>query len=348
MKKSNGFKLLSRDDFRNQVFERDNHKCVVCGKPGQDAHHIIERRLFITGGYYKENGATVCGDCHILCEQTVISVEEIREYAGITRVCVPDEMYPDHRYDKWGNHILGNGQRTRGPLFFDESVQKILKQGGVLDLFTNRVKYPRTFHLPWSPGIHDDDRVIPSMASFEGEEVIVTEKMDGENTTCYNDWIHARAVDGRSHPSQDRAKALWAEFAHDIPQDWRVNCENVYAKHSVAYDSLRSFLLGFAVWNERNVCLSWDETMEWFELLGITPVPVLYRGIYDEKVIRSLYDENKDWERSEGLVLRVARSFDFGEFHKCVAKYVRSDHVQTNKHWKFGQRIEPNKLKSPA
>lgn len=338
------FKLLSRDDFREGVFKRDGHRCVVCGDPGQDAHHLIERRLFSCGGYYLENGATVCGKCHILCEQTVISVEEMREYAGIKRVCVPEEMYPDHVYDKWGNHILGNGQRTRGPLFFDESVQKILKQGGMLNSFTNRVKYPRTFHLPWSPGIHDDDRVIPSMAAFEGEWVIVTEKMDGENTTLYTDYFHARSVDGRSHPSQDRAKAIHSEFAHDIPHDWRINCENVYAEHSIPYKNLRSFLLGFGVWNERNVCLSWKETKEWFALLGITPVRVIYSGIYDEKLIKSLYDEDKDWSTSEGYVVRVARSFDFGEFHKCVAKYVRKGHVQTNKHWKFGQRVKPNQL----
>lgn len=36
-------KLLSRDDFREGVFLRDNHQCVICKEPGKDAHHIIER-----------------------------------------------------------------------------------------------------------------------------------------------------------------------------------------------------------------------------------------------------------------------------------------------------------------
>lgn len=38
--------LLSRDAFREAVFTRDNHKCVICGKEAQDAHHnhIMERR----------------------------------------------------------------------------------------------------------------------------------------------------------------------------------------------------------------------------------------------------------------------------------------------------------------
>ena len=338
------FKLLTRDAFREGVFERDGHKCVVCGAPAKDAHHIIERKCWDDGGYYMENGASVCESCHLKCEMTLISPEELRELCGIKHICVPDQLYPDHIYDKWGNNILANGQRTIGPLFWDESVQKILRAGRVMDLFTHYVKYPRTHHLPWSPGIHDDDRVIHSMEGFKGKRVIVTEKMDGENTTLYSDHFHARSVDGRSHPSQDRAKAMHALFAHDIPYRWRVNCENVYAKHSIAYDDLPAYLLGFAVWNEWNRCLSWDETLEWFELLGIEPVKVLYDGLYDEAAIKALYDEKEDWEESEGLVMRIAEGFDFADFHKYVAKYVRSRHVQTNKHWKFGQRIEPNKL----
>jgi 5-methylcytosine-specific restriction endonuclease McrA len=33
-------KLLTRDDFRESVFKRDGHKCVICKAPGVDAHHI--------------------------------------------------------------------------------------------------------------------------------------------------------------------------------------------------------------------------------------------------------------------------------------------------------------------
>ena len=48
--------LITRDDFRQSVFERDSHRCVICGEPAKDAHHILERRLFPDGGYYKEFG----------------------------------------------------------------------------------------------------------------------------------------------------------------------------------------------------------------------------------------------------------------------------------------------------
>ena len=42
--------LLTRDEFRNKVFERDRRRCVICGATNfdarLDAHHIIERRLW--------------------------------------------------------------------------------------------------------------------------------------------------------------------------------------------------------------------------------------------------------------------------------------------------------------
>lgn len=60
-------KLLTRDIFRESVFSRDNHKCVICGNPAKDAHHIIERRLFSDGGYYIDNGASLCEEHHIKC-----------------------------------------------------------------------------------------------------------------------------------------------------------------------------------------------------------------------------------------------------------------------------------------
>jgi len=335
--------LLSRDQFRDGVFSRDNHACVFCGKPAMDAHHIMERRLWSDGGYYLANGASVCAEHHIQCEQTIISVEDVRHASGITCIVVPSHLYPDQPYDKWGNPLLSNGQRLRGELFFDESVQKILKEGGVLDLFSDRVKYPRTHHLPWSGNINSDDRIIESLDHFRGKRVIVTQKMDGENTTLYPDYTHARSVDSANHPSRNWVKNFWGSIRFNIPEGWRICGENLYAKHSIFYTDLPTFFMGFSVWNERNICLSWDETLEWLELIGITPVPAMYDGIFDEKIIRNLWND-KDWDNSEGYVMRVADAIEYGEFRHKVAKFVRNGHIQTIKHWMHGQPIEPNKL----
>ena len=337
--------LLSRDAFREAVFERDDGICVLCDKPAQDAHHILERRLWSDGGYYLDNGASVCAEHHLECEMTTISVEDIRHACSITHNVVPEQLYPDHSYDKWGNHILANGQRTKGPLFHDESVQKILAKGRVLDLFTDYVKYPRTFHLPWSECVHSDDKVSKWEHLFNGRRVIVTEKLDGENTSLYNGYYHARSINSKHHESRSWAKTFHAQFQYDIPEGWRICAENMYMEHSIHYDDLKSYLYGFSIWDDKNQCLSWDDTLEWLSLFGIEPVPVLYDGVYDRSIIESLYSASK-WGEMEGYVVRIADMFDYGEFHKNVSKFVRKDHIQTVKHCMLSHNLVKNELMS--
>ena len=48
--------LLPRFVFRSAVLERDDHKCVACGKEAVDVHHVLTRHLWTDGGYYKDNG----------------------------------------------------------------------------------------------------------------------------------------------------------------------------------------------------------------------------------------------------------------------------------------------------
>lgn len=334
--------LLTRDNFRESVFDRDNHKCVNCGNPSQDAHHILERRLFPDGGYYLDNGASLCGNCHIKAESTELSCAVLREKLGVKTVILPPHLYPDYEYDKWGNIILANKQRLKGELFFDESVQKILKQGDVLTLFSNYVKYPRSFHLPWSESITSDDKVHQDVSFFAGKEVVVTEKMDGENSSIYsNGYFHARSIDSESHWSQSRVRKLAAEIGFNLPENWRICGENLYATHSIKYQELPSYFLLFSVWNEVNKCLSWDETVTWANLLEIPVVSVLYRGIYDEKLIKSLWKPNSG---KEGYVMRIADSFNYGEFQYTVGKFVRRNHIQSEHHWKRNN-IEVNCLK---
>lgn len=345
-------KLLTRDQFREAVFARDGHKCVVCGRTAEqtpegklDAHHLIERRLWVDGGYYLDNGATVCEHHHLMCETTEISVEEIRERAGITKILVPDQFYPEQPITKWGDYILEDGTRTRGELFFDESVQKVLARGPNFGKYIKYTKYGRTFHLPWSPGAHDDDKTLKDTSQFHDKVVVVTKKMDGENTTCYSDGhVHARSIDSKG--GEDRAwvkQFLVNNVCFNLPDGWRVCGENLWAEHSIHYSDLASYFLGFSIWNERNVCLSWKDTKEYFELLGITPVPVLYIGPWNEKTLHRI-EEGLDFSKDEGYVVRTYDSFKYGEFKSSVAKFVRPGHVQTTKHWRAGRAFTPNEL----
>jgi hypothetical protein len=337
-------KLLTRDEFRNGVFERDHHSCVICKKPAKDAHHILERRLFTDGGYYLKNGSSLCELHHIEAEKTILSCDDIRQACGIDII----HLYADAKYDKWGNEILPNGTRIKGELFNDLSVQKILFE--VLNLFTDRVKYPRTYHLPWSPGMGKDDRMMENVKIFEGKEIVITEKLDGENTTLYPDYLHARSIDSGSHPSRNWVKNLWAQKGYNIPNGWRVCGENLYAKHAIHYtkekgNALASLFYMFSIWDEKNICLSWDESQEWSELLDFPLVPVLYKGIWNMSIINDL---NKDMESKigikEGYVVRLAKEFHYSEFRNSCAKYVRRDHIQNNHgHWSQ-QKITKNEI----
>jgi hypothetical protein len=338
-------KPLTRDEFRNGVFKRDNHKCVFCGEPAKDAHHILERRLWgDSGGYFLANGASVCEKHHLDCEMTIISCEEIREKCGITETLIPEHFYDEYRYDKWGNIILNDSRRVKGELFNDESVQKILKAGDVLSHFIKYVKYPRTMHLPWSQSVNKDDRILENVSNFIGKDVVVTIKMDGENTSLYNDYIHARSIDGNSHPSRDWVKNFWNSIRYEIPDEWRICGENLYAQHSITYNDLESYFMMFSIWNDKNICLSWKDTKEWAELLDVKTVHVLYEGIFDEKIIKGLWDASK-WETMEGYVIRLASEYHYSAFNKSIAKFVRKNHVQTCKHNWQTQPVIPNKLK---
>jgi hypothetical protein len=218
----------------------------------------------------------------------------------------------------------------------------------VLGLFTHYVKYQRTYHLPWSPTPSSDDRVLSQaqmMQNFDGKRVIVTKKMDGENTTMYPDYIHARSVDSRNHPSRNWVKNFWAQISGDIPEGWRVCGENLFAEHSIKYDDLESYFYGFSIWNERNFCLDWDLTLEYFELMGIKPVEVIYDAVFNEQDIRQLVKKLNS-EHDEGYVLRTADGFSYGDFRHSMAKFVRPNHVQTVKHHWMMQQVIPNKLKS--
>jgi hypothetical protein len=337
--------LLTRDHFREQVFARDGRQCVFCEQPAIDVHHILERRLWPDGGYYLANGASVCERHHIDCEKTIISCDEVRARCGITKVILPPHLYEEYTYDKWGNIILSGNRRAKGELFFDESVQKVLKEGGVLDQFVDHIKYPRTMHLPWSESVGDDDRVLSTVDHFVGKEVVVSAKMDGENSSLYHDYFHARSLDGNSHPSQNWVKNFWNSFRHDIPKGWRLCGENLYAQHSLRYEELDSYFLLFSVWNDCNLCLSWEDTVEWADLLNLKLVPVLYRGDFDENIIKALFNESKR-QTMEGYVVRLAGEFPYSAFPLSVAKFVRKGHVQTTKHNWRTQAVIPNKMKA--
>lgn len=201
-------------------------------------------------------------------------------------------------------------------------------------------KYPTTYHLPWSKGVADDDKVIESLTGFEGRRVIVTEKLDGECTTMYRDYIHARSIDSPTNFTRSWVQNFHRSIAHNIPDGWRIVGENVWAEHSIRYENLKSYFYPFAVFDENNFCLSVDDMklvlraeifrdLPNLKTIPLLP-PVLFDGIFDEKIIEEIEIDPK---KQEGYVLRTFDGFHYDDFGKHVAKFVRKNHVQTDEYW---------------
>jgi len=95
-------KHINRDTFRNEVFKRDNYRCVMCGRTDVklDAHHITSRKNMPNGGYTKENGITLCdlkfGGCHWKAEQFFCGYTEwyvIKKKGEELSEFTPDKLY---------------------------------------------------------------------------------------------------------------------------------------------------------------------------------------------------------------------------------------------------------------
>lgn len=204
-----------------------------------------------------------------------------------------------------------------------------------------RIKYPRTPHLPYSETIGSDDKRLFNDLQFKDMFIVITEKMDGENTTVYNDGYHARSLDSKHRDYHSWLLSYIPTWQYMLKDGERVCGEYLYAEHSIHYDNLKSYFLGFSFW-DKDVCCGWDSTIAKFEQLGITPVPVLYKGYYGKEITIQIAKSVIDCG-GEGIVIRNAFSFPMNDFSKNVAKYVRPNHVQTDDHWSQ-QTIKHNNL----
>lgn len=213
-------------------------------------------------------------------------------------------------------------------------------------------KYNRTMHVPWSKGATNDDKIATSIDSLLNTEIVITEKIDGSNTSLESDGCYARTHAGApTHPSFDGLKALHASLKYKLPNNIQFFGEWAFALHSIAYNELPGYFMMFNVREVlSNIWYSWDEVELWAIELEVPTVPVLFKGIVkSEQELKELTESfmiepSKCGGIREGVVVRVAHQFNDDEFSQCVQKNVRANHVQTSEHWK-DQAIVKNKLK---
>lgn len=98
-----------------------------------------------------------------------------------------------------------------------------------------RAKYPSSPYWPWSPTIGRGDAVHANPSRFVGEDVVVTEKLDGGNTLLHAGRVYSRSV---STPSDGKWMAMvkkhhaWKVTEPDV----YLYGEDIYGVHSIAYE----------------------------------------------------------------------------------------------------------------
>ena len=202
-------------------------------------------------------------------------------------------------------------------------------------------KYPRTPHLPWSPGGTNDDRRLTSVEHLLDKPLVITEKMDGSNVCLQHDAVYARSHSSvPKHPSFNMLKALHARVKYHIPKGIQIFGEWLFAEHSIHYEMLPGYLMIFGVRDlEYPAWLGWDTVQLWAEELGIHTVPVLGHGpAASEEELRSIVGRALQQpllfgKEREGCVVRLFDDYKDKYFERSIAKYVRAGHIQTDEHW---------------
>ena len=208
------------------------------------------------------------------------------------------------------------------------------------------MKYPRTYHVPFSPGATKDDKKLKDgwFEYYRGKEIVLTEKLDGENS-C----LCQRGVFARSHGAETRSPwsiNLWGDdglywkVKGFIDDDLLVFGENLYGEHSIHYSKLKDYFHVFACYNETtDKWWSWDDVKFVSKVLGVPHVPTLWRGKAEsedqikELIFQTMNMPSAYGDTKEGIVMRLTDEFDGDEFPNYVCKYVRPNHVQTDEHW---------------
>ena len=202
------------------------------------------------------------------------------------------------------------------------------------------VKYPSTPYWPWSPSVGRGDDVHPDPDRFVGEDVVVTEKLDGGNTLLHAGKVYARSV---SAPSEGKWMAMVKKH-----HAWKVNepdvwlyGEDIYGVHSIEYEPVaeQATFYAFALRDGAGAFAAFTEVEAYAKQRGIPVVPVLFRGRFRSVAwIRAFMDQAHGEPsmlggKREGVVMRLARGFAAAEFQDDVCKSVRPGHVQSDEHW---------------
>lgn len=198
-------------------------------------------------------------------------------------------------------------------------------------------KYSRTYHFPFSEGATNDDKIQFDWKSILTKEIVVTEKLDGENTCVKDLGVFARSHAAPTiNPWAKNMLPIW-ERLKDVIDDLEIFGENLYGVHSIEYENLPDYFFVFAI-RQGDKWLSWNEIIDYCALFDLKTVPVLTIQHFKEKEIlpyiqQEIQKGSAFGGECEGYVFRNKDDFHVNDFSTNVLKYVRKNHVQTDEHW---------------
>jgi hypothetical protein len=219
-------------------------------------------------------------------------------------------------------------------------------------------KFPSTPHLALFGGVEvRGDKVMSNAEQnrFLSHELVVEEKVDGANLGISFDTegnIRAQNRGAYLHlPSSGQWKKLadWLvprteDLFEHLTDRYILFGEWCYARHSVFYDRLPDWFLGFDVYDKKmGRFLSCERRDTVFRVTHIYKIPMIECGIFAlPDLSRFLLQSKFGNQPSEGIYLR----FDHGDWLAQRAKLVRPAFIQAvEQHWSRSG-IKANRLMS--
>lgn len=219
-------------------------------------------------------------------------------------------------------------------------------------------KFPSTPHLATLAGVDiRGDKVLsePERAEFLQHDLVVEEKVDGANLgISFDSEGNVRAQNRGAYlhlPGSGQWKKLgdWVSHRTDalfehLSDHFILFGEWCYAQHSVFYDRLPDWFLGFDLYDKQvGRFLASGRRDGLLTKMCIAQVPVIARGRFTYPAIKKLLSQSKLTDQpAEGLYLR----FDQNDWLAQRAKLVRPAFIQSvEQHWSCSA-FRPNRLSS--
>lgn len=218
-------------------------------------------------------------------------------------------------------------------------------------------KFPTTSHLTLFDGTKvRDDKVMLKCEQNELllHKLVVEEKVDGANLGISFDHEGNMLVQNRGEYLHSPYSGQWKKLSEwlnprtdmlfeQLTDKYILFGEWCYAEHSVGYDKLPDWFLGFDIFDKVTAkFFSCSRRNAMFDALQIFHVPMIAQGKFTLSELNNLLSQSQLSDKlAEGLYLR----FDQGDWLKQRAKLVRPGFIQSiEQHWSRSA-IKANRLK---